>query len=628
MPQRIYVAGKQHRLDPSAVIGQGGEAVVYRYGREKALKVYLPASDPMYAKEPGARDAARRRLDEHQRKLPAFPTNLPDHVVAPELLAYDSERNGRVVGYAMEFMAGLEVLLSYADRDYRQRSGIDANQAIQVFRNLHGLVAGVHAAGVVIGDFNDLNVLVSNQGETYLVDADSMQFDQFLCRTFTMRFMDPLISAKDKLQMAAPHNQSSDWYAYATMLFQTLLFINPYMGVHRPKSGKRLRDAQRILNRITIFSPDVVVPKAAIPHTALPDELMDFFVRLYEQDTRGEFPASLLDNLRWTTCTSCSTMHARQTCPTCATANPAAVRQTVTVRGSVTATRQFQTSGVILYATAQGGVVRYVYHESGVYKREGDITIIPGNLDKELRVRIWGDRTVLAKGTTLVALDPQGSQAKFETQLVGRLPVFAANGSHLYWIDGDHLHHDAPLGTTTIGTILPNRTLVWVGDRFGFGFFRAGSLVRGFIFDASRPGLNDSVPLPPLRGTLIDATCVFSDRTAWFMVTIEQDGTIKNHCYVITNNAELLAHAEATQGDGTWLGESIRGRLARGQQLFAATDTGIVRIGLNDTSLQVEATYPDTEPFVTSQTQLLPSREGIVAVSNKEITLLQIRSSN
>jgi DNA-binding helix-hairpin-helix protein with protein kinase domain len=120
------------------VLGQGGEAIVYKLGHE-ALKVYLEPSDPLYAGDAAAQQAARARLDEQQHKLPAFPDNLPPQVIAPQRLAYD--KNGkRVIGYTMRLLEGMEVLMSYADRQYRERHGIDANAMVAIFRKLHATV--------------------------------------------------------------------------------------------------------------------------------------------------------------------------------------------------------------------------------------------------------------------------------------------------------------------------------------------------------------------------------------------------------------------------------------------------------------------------------------------------------
>ncbi len=623
MTSSVYINGRRYRLQPSDIIGQGGEATVYRCAPDEVVKVFIDPNDPILAHEPDLRRSAQERLDEHQRKLPAFPTGLSSHVITPRALGYDQPSGGLIVSYTMRYLDGLAVLMNYADRRFCRQAGIDGNQTVQVFRNLHSEVEKLHAAHVVIGDFNDLNVLVTPSAEVFLVDADSMQFGQFLCRTFMTRFVDPLHCEPDKLVLVKPHSELTDWHALNTMLFRSLLFVSPFGGVHRPKTGPQLAETARILQRITVFSPDVIYPVPALHYGALPDELLQHFTETFEQDKRGIFPLSLLDNLRWTTCRSCNAVHARPTCPACAAATPGAIKQTVTIHGNVTATSQFLTSGQIMYATVQSGKLRYVYHEAGAYKRENGAVATNGSLDRELRIRIWGDRTVLAKGTSLIVLG--GSEpARYITQVVGQLPVFDANDEHLYWTSGEELVHDAPLGSKSVGQVLANQTLVWVGDRFGFGFFRAGALTRGLVFSTRRPGINDSVPLPPMRGNLIDATCTFASHHAWFMVTIAEGKDVKNHCYVINDSGELLAHAEAVQGDGSWLGESIRGRFANGANLFAATDEGIVRIGIDGTRLQIES-YPGTKPFVNAATQLLPSPGGIVAVSPREIVLLQIR---
>lgn len=623
MTARAYVNRQAMALSPQKVIGQGGEAVVYQLDSATVLKLYLQPDDPVFAGDPQAQAAARLRLDEQQQKLPAFPSGLPAAVTAPAALVYDKPGSGRITGYTMRYLHGLEVLMSYGDRRYRDQNGIDGNTVIGIFRGLHQLVADIHRAGVVIGDFNDLNVLVSNHMDPFLVDTDSMQFAGFPCRTYTARFVDPLHCAVDKLQLVRPHDELTDWYAYGTMLFQSLLLLSPYYGgVHRPKTGKALRGDARVLNRLSVMSPDVVYPRSAVPFSSLPDELQEYYARLYQQDDRGTFPVQLFDNLRWTTCVSCGLQHARNICPTCAA--PGAVRRVLTRRGTVTATRLFQTGGRIVFATHQGGGLRYIYHEGDTYKRETGTVIMRGAFDGGLRLRLSGDTTLVAKGPRLIALGPDGPVQTNDVDMVGKLPVFDTNSRHRYWIHQGRLLREGRFEPAVIGSVLPGQTLLWSGERFGFGFYRAGSLVRGFVFDADKHGINDAVPLPPLRGTLIDATCTFAADVAWFMLSIQDAGVIRRHCYVITDKADILASTTATQGDGSWLGGGIRGHLAIGRQLYAATDDGIVRISAAD-GLPIDSTFPDTEPFVTADTQLLPAKAGLYAVGTRTITLLEIR---
>ena len=146
---------------------------------------------------------------------------------------------------------------------------------LQIFKDLHGTVMGIHGKQVVIGDFNDLNVLVKGT-EAYMVDADSFQFGRFPCRVFTARFVDPLLCdpKSHSPMLVKPHNSESDWYAYAVMLMQCLLYVDPYGGVYIPKDrAKKIPHPQRPLKRVTIFNPEVRYPKPAVHYNVLPDDL-------------------------------------------------------------------------------------------------------------------------------------------------------------------------------------------------------------------------------------------------------------------------------------------------------------------------------------------------------------------
>lgn len=624
MLQTVHIDGASHRLSPKQVIGQGGEAVVYDLGNGEVLKLYMEPNDPTYAGNPDAQQGARLRIQEHQTKLPSFPSGLPTHIVAPKRLARDSSSGGRIVGYTMPFLKDMEVLLSYSDRKWREQQGVDANQTVEVFQNLHQVVTAAHAAQLVLGDFNDLNVMVDAKGQPWIVDADSMQFGAFYCKTFTNRFVDPLRCKPDELVLASPHNINSDWYAFLTMLFQSLLFINPFFGgVHRPKTGKPLRNNSRVLHRVSVFNSEVIYPKAAIPLSALPDDLLGYFEQIFDHDKREVLPGSLLANLRWTTCSSCGISHARNVCPACA--KPGEVVQTITVRGNVKATSLLRTTGRIIAVAFQGGQLRWLQHEHGAYRRETGDSVLQGALDPNVRVRIWGDKTVFGKGNTLATVNADGTRDRSETETIGRLALFDANGRHLYRIVNGRLIHDGKLGDVTVGSVLTNQTYVWSGERFGFGFYRAGALTRGFVFDAERPGINDSVPLPPIPGNLIDATCVFADHHAWFMLSTQDQGEIRNLCFVINDKGQLLASSSALQGDDSWLGGGIRGRMATGSHLYAATDAGIVRVATSNNNLVVDREFPNTEPFVSALSQLMPGTSGIHVVENQTITLLEIK---
>jgi H/ACA ribonucleoprotein complex subunit 3 len=604
------------------VIGKGGEADIFKLDAATVLKLYKQPADPDYTGNTVAQLGAKARIAEQQRKLPAFPKNLPSEIVTPTALAYN-KTGDQVVGYTMPYVDGMDVLMRLGDRQYRETSGTDANQVMSTFRALHQVVTTLHACHVVIGDFNDLNVL-TNDKTFRIVDADSMQFDAFACHTFTNRFVDPLRCDPTMLTLARPHNEQSDWYAYFIMLLQSLLYVGPYGGVHRPKNGKRLQFDARVLARLTVLNDDVIYPKPALPLRTLPDEVLGYMQSVFEQDKREVFPLRLLDGLRWTTCAKCGFTHARSVCPGCSA--PGAPTQTVTIRGTVTAHRLFQTKGRLLHVARQAGKLHYLYHEDGAFYREAGRKLFVGDLDPELRFRIQDKTTLIGKRGTLLSLNEAGESQRLTTDTYhGTLPIFDANARDAFWVNNGQLLKSDRLGSRYVGDVLLGQTLFWTGDAFGFGFYQAGQLTRAFTFTPQMRGINDQVDITSLPGQLIDATCVFSDTHAWFMTTSQEQGELLHRCYVLDQQGAVLAQSSAKHGEDVWLGDGIRGHLAVGSSLYVATNEGIMRVGIEGSAIHQERQFPDTEPFVDTHTQLVAGPGGIYAVSSQEITLLEIR---
>ncbi len=613
---KLMIKGKSLTVTAQDSIGKGGEADVYDLHNGLAVKVFKVPTDPDYANDPVAQQGAKARIEEQQRKLPAFPT-LPNQVVAPVELAYNGTK--KIAGYTMEYLKNCEVLLRYSDRRFREQGGIDPNDVIGLFRDLALAVANLHTQEVIIGDFNDLNVLVDGN-IVRLIDADSMQFGSFYCHTFTPRFLDPLHSGPSKLGLARALDENSDWYAYAVMLFQALLYVSPYGGVHKPKSGSRLQHDARVLQRLTVFNPEVIYPKPALPYGYLPDDLLDYFHRVFEKDTRGPFPGQLLHNLQWTTCTACGTVHARPVCPACKTAF---IKTPVLVRGVVRAQRVFSTEGQIVCAVHQGQL-RYLYHTAGAFFREGGRKVADGELSPDLRYRISGTNTVIARRDKMQIFPDKGGE---DIDSYGHLPVVDANSAYCYWVNqsgqlrASHLSNSFRVSGIYLGDVLPGRTLIWTGEKFGFGFYRAGSILRAFVFDSE--GMNDQVEIPDFKGELVDTTCVFSDKRCWFFATLQVKGRLWNHIYVLDARGKLYGFRSAEQSDENWLAYGIRGRFPVGQSLYVPTDEGIMRIDESDLSSPAK-TFPDTTDFVDGSSYLLAGDGGIYVVGTNEITLLTI----
>jgi hypothetical protein len=192
---------------------------------------------------------------------------------------------------------------------------------------LHDAIDGLHRAGVVIGDCNDLNVLVDGR-RVHLIDVDSYQFAGHGCAMYSERFVDPRLCDR-ALAPIRPHDTDSDWFAFAVMVFRSLFGVSPWGGVTRRASG-----AARTVQRISVYAGDVIYPRTARPLATIPDDLGDAFRAIFERDVRGVFPRRLLQQLRLRRCPACGDEHARLRCPACQDSElPIAAPPPITVHG-------------------------------------------------------------------------------------------------------------------------------------------------------------------------------------------------------------------------------------------------------------------------------------------------------
>lgn len=619
---QVYIDGRRVRLDPSRSIGKGGEADVFDAGGGFAIKVFKDERHPDLAGSKAEQRAAVRRIERHQKKLPAFPAGLPDRIVAPEKLVTDAK--GRVIGYRMRLLTGAELLLRYAEPSFR-KAGLPEEQVVGTFRDLHATLRQLHGRGVVIGDFNDLNVLVRD-GRAFLIDTDSFQFGEWACEVFTERFVDPLLCnpSLERLSLARRFTPDSDWYAFAVMLMQSLLFVGPYGGIHKPKNAsQRVAPSARPLKRITVFHPEVQYPKPARPLSILPDDLLHRFHRTFVEDQRGEFPEPLLEDLHFRKCLACGALHARSACLTCSRGAKAALKQTVRVNGRVSCETVFRTDGVLLHASAHGGRLGWLAWENGRFVREDGRVVLEGPLDPGMHFRLDGPRTLVARGGQLVVLAPDGAPERFGVDTCADVPAFETNGAGRFWIEGGRLLRNGRFGPERIGDVLAGQTRFWCGTRLGVGFYRAGALSVGFVFDPARTGLDDSVALPQMRGQLLDAACAIDGARAWLTVAVQEAGRRVNRCLQLDASGAVEAFAEADgEGDG-WLA-SLHGSCAAGGGLLVATEGGLVRVEAVGRRLEVTREFPGTEAFVDSSRTLLAGAEGLWVVGENDIHLLKL----
>lgn len=622
----VYIAGKRRRITDSMTIGSGGEADIYALGQGVALKLYKSAAHPDLAAFPSQQQEATRRLAMLQHKLPAFPRPLPVQVVAPQDLATDRQGR-RILGYTMPRIEGAEVLWRYGDKSFRQ-AGVSAAQVSRIFGDLHRSVSLLHSQGIVIGDFNDLNVLVRDT-QAFLIDADSFQFGPYLCQVYSERFVDPLLCdpTASRPVLMRPYTPDSDWYAFTVMLFRALLLVDPYGGVYKPAAtAPPMPHSARPLHRLSVLDPLVKYPKPAYPYTILPEPLLQHFQDVFRRDQRGPFPLPLLEQALWVTCPHCRLEHARPACPTCGGTVPLARHAVLRVHGMVTDTRLVDAPGPLLAVTAVNGTLHFLTYTRTAFFRDGASVVFSGQLHPHMVFRLLPHGTLVGHGNQLLVVADHGPIERLAVDTCDGAPVFDSNDATYFWVHDGQLLRSTALGPEPVGTVLRGQTRLWVNSTLGFGLSRLGTLAMAFVFDPRHRGLNDSIHVPPMPGHLLQVTCKLAQDRCWLLWSSTEHGQLWRHAAVILANGTVVATLRAAADTVPWL-DAVSGALAVGAGLLVPTDAGIVRVEVEQGQIALSKTFPDTEPFVDATSTLLAGPQGLYVVRNWQIHLLTMQSA-
>ncbi|HEX2913090.1 MAG TPA: hypothetical protein VH186_19955 [Chloroflexia bacterium] len=426
---KVVINNRKINLDERAVLGSGGEAVVLSFENE-AIKLYH---------RPTAAHAAKL-LD-----LLRLGPQLPPQVIMPTAPVFDS--SGRdLIGFSMPALPGkLAVLSSISNKGFRAAQGITLGQVSSLFMQIHATLEAIHSAGLVIGDFNDLNVLFEGSSASF-IDVDSYQFGPYPCPVATEAFLDPLLYDLD-LTRGPSFRPENDWYSFAVLLFRALLLAHPFGGTH-PKV--KLLTA-RAREGLTIFDPAVTYPKIALSPAFLSDDLASVFHNYFARGWRGPFPEAVLAAYatELQTCSSCGACfpYSRKNCPACQTmavySPPAAsklkgvrITEVLAADGPILACRVY---GSRLYSIVRedNSVVLYIIQRDALVQRLVLCKWSPGMrfdfMENCLVINPYGSAELLLFQVEGVEVTPL---LKTTTGLFAGQAVFATTARELYRIAG------------------------------------------------------------------------------------------------------------------------------------------------------------------------------------------------
>jgi len=286
-------------LDPTAVLGSGGEAHVYSLPQDSKLVIKL------YHKPTAA----------HAHKLAAMLANPPADPMAgqghasiawPVDLLRTTDGKKDVVGFLMPRVSGLHPIIEFYNPGTRRKQCPLFNTPYlhRTARNLAAAVRALHARGYVIGDVNESNILVADTTLVTLVDTDSFQVREpgngtvYRCPVGKPEFTPPELQGKTfrDLDRAPEH----DLFGLAVLIFRLLMEgVHPFDGVAAGQGDPPLLEERIKAGHFpygTRRVPYLPMPLAP-PFEILHPQLQDLLVRCFEDGHKD--PSARPDAQTW-----------------------------------------------------------------------------------------------------------------------------------------------------------------------------------------------------------------------------------------------------------------------------------------------------------------------------------------
>jgi hypothetical protein len=254
-------------LGQANFVAQGGQASVYQKNGI-AYKVYSDPKDTI----PEAKFNELSRI-------------CDSHVVKPQDLLLGAS-SAVPIGYTMAYLPESYVLCQLFTRAFRDRNNVEHEAMRKLVAELQEHVESVHAAGALIVDLNELNILVAKDFRAlHLIDVDSYQTASFKAEVI-------MPSVRDWSVKPAQFSALSDWFSFAVLACQMYVGMHPYRGKHEASNGvppdQRLE--HRMRQHISIFDATVSVPKACYPFDVIPVHQRAWLKAVLQQGKRGAPP--------------------------------------------------------------------------------------------------------------------------------------------------------------------------------------------------------------------------------------------------------------------------------------------------------------------------------------------------
>ena len=274
-----YVTSKGAALLLDKEIGSGGEGTVYAILNQPhlAAKIYKnPEID---------------KIEKLKQMISITNEELLRYTTWP-LELIKEKNSGKVVGFLMHKLQGKKELHNLYNPASRNKDFPKANWKflLTVSRNIAVAFHNVHKYGHVIGDVNQKNILVGEDGKVILIDCDSFQITtlnkKYLCKVGVPEFTSPELQGKNLSHI--DRTPTHDSFGLSVLIFH-LLFggrhpfigkpINDKVGESTQEDIKNFRFAYGNNSKLKGFLPP---PKSVSPSITTPNIMKMFEISFSE----------------------------------------------------------------------------------------------------------------------------------------------------------------------------------------------------------------------------------------------------------------------------------------------------------------------------------------------------------
>ncbi len=636
----VVIGGHKVQLDQNQVLGTGGEATVVRHNNQ-AIKIY---HSPDVARIAKLQDFCKAGL------------TLPTNVCAPAELAYDN--NGQIVGFAMPLIpAGKEVVQELSRKSFRKaHPNCNSSFVTDLFMQAYQTTDNLHKHSVVVGDYNDLNLLFDPTAAKMLVfiDVDSYQFGKHPCMVGTENFLSPDLYNLN-LALKPYFKPEHDWYAFWCMYLKSILLCHPYGGVHNEFKSI----PQRALAKVLAWDKDVKYPKAAYSPDMLNDGLLAIAEKVFRQGSRSKPDLNVLVDFKETlvNCTSCGVQypHIRKACPQCARVNTQQIQRKVKVVTSpgkltVSVNPRLTTAGNVIWHKVYGTSIfaialhgtNYEIYESSVsgVKHHGNIAV-----DKSPFVfDLFAGRYLVVGQTAKSVLrifDLQSNLRLIETSACGLFqgqPSFACTKNNLVRASNGWMYIgrvDATLGYVEDRVQATMEGQTWFDgsavNNTIFGFQRYFSNLGFFLysFDGTPKFFDVTLPALDINESLLDTAVYFTENSVLVMLKTEIKGKTYTRVNVIRSSSGELLSQYKLESMPSDTHRSIHGKSFMRPSgsygfILHPTDDGVVQEVVDKNRVGKLTLFSETEQFVSESDCLISQGSGILVVGDKLINHLTL----